>query len=236
MTGNLAPRRPHGTTVDALVDEIRTMMRAERLGIGDALPTERELTERFAASRNTVREALRTLKTYGLIAVRPKIGAVVVDRSLEAAFDLFAANRAVSLDSFADVQAFRRLVETGIGEAVMMRPSLPDLGLLEGANAVMLAAASAAEAAEADYAFHTALIALAENRTLAEIYRFLRPVILRLMLLGKARRPTLSETHADHAGVLDALRRRDRVAYAYRLSRHLEEGARYLNDNDTLGE
>ena len=80
------------------------MMLAEKLGVGDALPTERELTERFAASRNTVREALRTLKTYGLIAVRPKVGAVVADRSLEAAFDLFAANRAVSRDSFADVQ------------------------------------------------------------------------------------------------------------------------------------
>ena len=228
--------RAHGTTVDKLVREIRAMMLAEKLGVGDALPTERELTERFAASRNTVREALRTLKTYGLIAVRPKVGAVVADRSLEAAFDLFAANRAVSRDSFADVQAFRRLVETGIGEAVMMRPILPDFSALEIANIALRDAASATIAAEADYAFHAALIDLAENRTLAEIYRFLRPVVFRLMLLGKTRRPTLSETYADHAGVLDALRRRDRVAYAYRLSRHLEEGARYLQDTDTTGE
>ena len=112
--------RPQGTAVDTLVQSIRTLMREGNLGVGDHLPTERELGERFAAGRNTVREALRTLKAYGLIEVRPKVGAIVIDRSVEAAFDLFAFNMDVSRETFADVQGFRRLVEVGIGEQVIM--------------------------------------------------------------------------------------------------------------------
>ena len=224
MEGLAAPL----STVDALVQDIRAMMRAEKLGVGDRLPTERELGERFQASRNTVREALRTLKAYGLIDVRPKVGAVIIDRAMEAVFDLFAFAMEVSRETFTDVQGFRRLVEVGIGEQVIMDATPPDLVRIDALNAQLRDAATAAEAAEFDYRFHAELVALARNRTLDDIYRLLKPVIVRLMLLGKTRRPTLADTFDDHAGIMDALRRRDRVAYAYRMSRHLEFGARFI--------
>ncbi len=229
MQPGLPDPRPRGGTVDALVQSIRTLMRERKLRVGDHLPTERELGEHFSASRNTVREALRTLRAYGLIEVRPKVGAVIIDRALEAAFDLFAFNMEVSRETFADVQAFRRLIEVGIGEQIIEAREA-DFARLDAINAAMRDAGSAAEAAEGDYAFHSALVGLVGNRTLTDIYRFLKPVILRLMLLGKTRRPALTDTHADHAGIIDALRRRDRVAFAYRMSRHLEFGARFLDD------
>ncbi len=221
--------RPHGTAVDTLVHSIRTLMRERNLGVGDHLPTERELGEQFSASRNTVREALRTLKAYGLIDVRPKVGAIIIDRALEAAFDLFSFSIDISRETFADVQGFRRLIETGIGEQVMTTATEADLARLDALNAAMRDAATATDAAEADYAFHSALVGLAGNRTLADIYRFLKPVILRLMLLGKTRRPAITDTFADHEAITTALRRQDRVAYAYLMSRHLEFGARFLD-------
>ncbi len=216
------------SSVDALVRDIRAMMRSEKLVVGDRLPTERELGERFQASRNTVREALRTLRAYGMIEVRPKVGAVIIDRAMEAVFDLFAFNVEVNRETFSDVQGFRRLVEVGIGEQVIMDATPSDLGPIDALNASMRHAETATDAAEFDYRFHAQLVALARNRTLDDIYRLLKPVILRLMLLGKTRRPTLADTFDDHAGIMDALRRRDRIAYAYRMSRHLEFGARFI--------
>ncbi len=223
------PGRRAGSTVDALVRDIRALMHERKLRVGDHLPTERELVERFATSRNTVREALRTLRAYGLIEVRPKVGAVIIDRALEAGFDLFAFNMEVSLETFTDVQAFRRLVEVGIGEQVIMDVREPDLERLDAINAAMRDATASVDAAEHDYQFHAHLVGLVRNRTLTDIFRFLKPVILRLMLLGKHRRPALSDTFDDHAGIMAALRRRDRVAFAYRMSRHLEFGARFLD-------
>jgi DNA-binding FadR family transcriptional regulator len=61
------------SAVEDIVAAIRDMIDGENLGIGDSLPSERELCERFATSRNTVREAMRMLKAYGVVTVRPKI-------------------------------------------------------------------------------------------------------------------------------------------------------------------
>ncbi len=213
------------------MQEIRTLMRERKLGVGDHLPTERELGEHFSASRNTVREALRTLKAYGLIDVRPKIGAVIIDRALEAAFDLFAFNMEVSRETFTDVQAFRRLIEVGIGEQIVMEAHEPDFSRLDAINAAMRDARSAADAAEGDFAFHSALVGLVRNRTLTDIYRFLKPVILRLMLLGKTRRPALTR-HVRRSCRRSWRRCAGATAwpFAYRMSRHLEFGARFLAD------
>ena len=48
-----------------------------RVGVGERLPGELELTRRFAVSRHTVREALRVLEEYGMIARRAGVGTVV---------------------------------------------------------------------------------------------------------------------------------------------------------------
>ena len=124
-----------GTAVEALVRSIRGLMRERTLGVGDHLPNERELGEHFSASRKTVREALRTLKAYGLIEVRPKVAAIVINGAVEAEFDLFAFSMDVSRETFADVQAFRRLVEVGVGEQVVMEATADDLARLEAINA-----------------------------------------------------------------------------------------------------
>ncbi|HUP29221.1 MAG TPA: GntR family transcriptional regulator [Usitatibacter sp.] len=48
-----------------------------RYKVGQAIPTEAELQVRFDVSRHTVREALRDLKTRGLLSARAGIGTVV---------------------------------------------------------------------------------------------------------------------------------------------------------------
>ncbi len=54
--------------------------------VGDLLPTERELMERFGVSRNTVREALRIVRDDGYIARRQGSRTVVVSNTKVGAF------------------------------------------------------------------------------------------------------------------------------------------------------
>ena len=56
-------------------------IRNGQYGIGDSLPTERELSETFGVSRHTTREALRQLETRGLITRRQGSGSTVVATS-----------------------------------------------------------------------------------------------------------------------------------------------------------
>ena len=106
MDGSQEPAKL--SAVDRLVEQIRELVRARGLVIGDALPTERELGELFQAGRNTVREALQILKAYGIVEVRPKIGAVLSDRHEDAVRKLFAFQNDVSPASFMDVQGYRQ--------------------------------------------------------------------------------------------------------------------------------
>ena len=143
------------------------------MSVGDVLPTERELCDLFGASRNTVREALRTIRTYGLIEAKPRVGAVLTDRQGSAIQNFFAAQMDISRSSFRDIQGFRRIIEVGIGDHLVLHATEAEIDVLETTNARILESRSVEEAAQHDFDFHSALIGLAGNRTLAAMYAFL---------------------------------------------------------------
>ncbi|CDX32720.1 GntR domain protein [Mesorhizobium plurifarium] len=226
---NVAARRAGGSSaVDAAAGRILDLIRARQLNVGDVLPTERELSEITGASRNTVREALRTIRTYGLIEPKPRVGAVLADGQSIAIQNFFAAHMDVSRSSFADIQGFRRIIEVGIGDHIMLNATNEQIAALDEVNARIVDSRSIEEAAQNDFNFHRALIGLAGNRTLIDMYSFLSPVILRIMTIGKEMRPVLADTRAAHGEIIAALRARDRLAYAYLVSRHLDFALRFL--------
>jgi GntR family transcriptional regulator, transcriptional repressor for pyruvate dehydrogenase complex len=222
---------PRVSAVDRLVEQIRDLVRERRLGIGDQLPTERELGERFQAGRNTVREALQILKAYGIVEVRPKVGAVLSGQHEDAVRKLFAFQNEISPASFLDVQGFRRIIEVGIGDHLILNVTTEDLDRLEEINSALIDNPGAEEAARVDFAFHEALVGLAGNKMLTANYRLLQPLIVQIMRVGKTQRPAQVDTYRAHQEIIKALRDRDRVAYAYLVSRHLEYGLQYVGGN-----
>ena len=63
-----------------IAQELRQQIRSGTLEPGGQLPTELELAERYAASRNTVRDAIKWLTANGLVETRPGQGTFVLDR------------------------------------------------------------------------------------------------------------------------------------------------------------
>jgi GntR family transcriptional regulator len=63
-----------------IAEDLRQEIECGRLGPGSQLPTELELTERFDASRNTIRDAIKSLITLGLVETRPGQGTFVIQR------------------------------------------------------------------------------------------------------------------------------------------------------------
>lgn len=216
------------SAVDALVGRIRQHIQDSGLSVGDALPSERELGERFDAARNTVREAIRILKAYGVIDVRPKVGAVIVDRHMDAVFDAFSFQLTITRETFLDIQGFRRLIEVGCVDALFHGLTDEGVATLATINGALLQAGSAGEAALRDFEFHSTMLGFAGNRTLSAVYRSMQPLITRLMETGKAT-DGLEGTYETHAQILDALRRRDRLAFQYLMDRHLDHGLKYVD-------
>lgn len=60
-----------------IADTIRRQIETGELKPGQQLPTELELRERFSASRNTIRDAIKRLSALGLVETRPGQGTFV---------------------------------------------------------------------------------------------------------------------------------------------------------------
>ncbi|WP_193183100.1 FadR/GntR family transcriptional regulator [Nisaea sediminum] len=213
------------SAVEDLATGIRGLIDERGLGVGDKLPSERELSELFATSRNTVREAMRMLKAYGVVDVRPKIGAVIIDRRMERVFDLFSFQTiGVSRETFADVQGFRSLLEVMSADRLIDRITDEDIAEMAGINEEMRAAADRDEACEYDFRFHLGLLAALGNRSALDVYRTMKPVILKIMVLGKQTDESRGQTYEQHEAILGALRGRNRIAYQYLAQSHLDFG------------
>jgi GntR family transcriptional regulator len=112
-----------------LVEQVRQALRLGMLGVGDQLPTAREVVERLAINPNTVLKAYRELEREGLVAARPGLGtfvqralgspAVAAQSKLRRDLDRWLdAARGAGLD-IEDVEAlFRAAVRDSVSERV----------------------------------------------------------------------------------------------------------------------
>jgi GntR family transcriptional repressor for pyruvate dehydrogenase complex len=84
MSNPLTFQKVRGARVsDEIAGQIRSAIAAGQLPVGTRLSSERALAEQFGASRNTLREAMRTLENAGVIRLQKGAagGAIIQDRS-----------------------------------------------------------------------------------------------------------------------------------------------------------
>jgi GntR family transcriptional regulator len=82
-----------------LAQILRTAITSRQLAIGQTLPTEKEMAERYAVSRITVRQALQEIEAEGLVRRNRPRGNVVLSQQPRLA-------NAWTLDSLQDIVAF----------------------------------------------------------------------------------------------------------------------------------
>jgi len=98
---------------DEIVEAIKRTIVTEGLKPGDRLPQEHELIRQFAASKGTVREALKALETQGLIRMRtgPGGGAFVKLVSEAQAMSLLSNYLFAKELTIADIYQLRKALE-----------------------------------------------------------------------------------------------------------------------------
>ncbi|MCO5090342.1 FadR/GntR family transcriptional regulator [Bosea sp. (in: a-proteobacteria)] len=216
------------SAVDRVLVEIERIIREEGLRVGDGLPTENDIARQLGTSRNTVREAMRTLKAYGIIDARPRLGAVLADNRQMILMKLFAFGLEISEEVFRDIQGFRRLVEQGIVDQIIDRTTIEDIELLNDINDRMAKATDINDAALLDFEFHFQIVSQSGIRTAADIYSVLKPIIVRLLESGKKKREDRRDIAAEHRNIIHALEQRDAIGYIYHVREHLVSGLKYV--------
>ncbi|MCU1524402.1 MAG: GntR family transcriptional regulator [Microbacteriaceae bacterium] len=107
---------------NAFEETVSRLLQTVRLGIvlpGEALPPERDLATRFSVSRDTVREAIKSLSDAGfLVSRRGRYGGTFVVESLPprgsaGAIEGLAASAPPTAEEIEDVLALRAILEIG---------------------------------------------------------------------------------------------------------------------------
>lgn len=174
---------------------------------GDYLPNERLYAERFAVSRNTVREALIFLEAYGFVE-KTQRGPRVTTPDLSMAFDIIEGVFDRSLDTCRDVIEFRRGIDLALMPSVVKHIDDSQIAELKLNLAKMRSALTVHEGAQADYAFHQILIEASNNTVIRKLFGALRPIIVFYQEIGKQRPHHDVRSLENHQDIVDALEAR----------------------------
>jgi DNA-binding FadR family transcriptional regulator len=115
-----------------IMEQIRNAIRRGEMKPGDRLPSERELVERFEASRVSIREALKGLETSGLLTIQvgrgvfvAQIDSNVLSQSLSSVLSL-AKGRTVD-----DLTEARLIFEPSVARLATERITAEEVSALE---------------------------------------------------------------------------------------------------------
>lgn len=211
--------------VDRVYREVLASIIAGEFCEGDKLPTELALTERFAASRPTIREALARLRADGVTSTRQGSGTVVRRRPDP------AIPRFTPLENLSDVQRcfeFRVIIESGAVEMAAGKASAADMALLEqklkGLDTVI---AEQGLGAREDFDFHLALAQASHNQFFVSAIAQMQEQMLVSMNLMRnlslTKSPERQElVQAEHAAIVTAMQRHDGPGASLAMRQHLE--------------
>jgi GntR family transcriptional repressor for pyruvate dehydrogenase complex len=211
-----------------VADQVETFIAGNGLAPGDRLPGERELCELLGVSRASVREALRSLQTRGIVRVRHGKGVFVADPDEgERALQRFARLREVGLD---ELFAMREVLEVpAAGWAATAATDEQLASLLQTFESLQQAVASRSAPRDLqviDARLHLQITEYANNRFLTMTQAILQEMLARSMdtTLSITGRPARSVR--EHAEIVEALLARDAGRARAAARRHIRSARR----------
>jgi GntR family transcriptional repressor for pyruvate dehydrogenase complex len=209
---------------EEVADRIRVLMLDGTFPPGEPLPSERHLAERFGVSRGSIRDALRTLETIGLLETRHGQGTFPHELSVDRLVAPLASVMAYRSDLQDELLDVRRMFEPAVARVAALRASnedLSDLQRLLDAQRQKLKTGQSAIAE--DTAFHAILARSTRNRVVMSIMTTLNDLLVesRTHSLEQKGRPARSVE--GHEAVVAALQRKDPEGASQAMYNHIDQ-------------
>ena len=204
-----------------VIEHIKMLVKKGEITIGGKLPSERQLMATLKMSRNSIREALRSLENMGIVESRHGQGTFLVnhiDQRLGSMFSLLLFMKECSVK---EVHQLRRSIETSA--YLLAVKQVQDTQIQELCACLdALKNSSTENRATLDKQFHDTLVQFSENRMF----------ILLNDTLSQLSECTIQEQQAHlspgdwekllscHANIVDSLLRREETAGVHAIAAH----------------
>ena len=227
-----------------VADQIQKSITDGNLKPGDVLPSELKLTQMFATSRGTIREALRVLEQKGLIKIKvgSSGGAIVktVDTGIMVeVLDLLVQSKKISVNHLTE---FREVVEGSVAALAAERSTPKDIKRLRGlltkyGHMVKDGRASWKDFVRQDVSLHIAIAEIIRNPLFIAVLQMIHQNILgsyeQFSLTDES---FLKENYLDLCNIVEAIEQGRAKDAGFLSQYHVKKFSEYMKKKMGAGE
>jgi GntR family transcriptional repressor for pyruvate dehydrogenase complex len=207
-----------------VAEQIQREIASGALHPGDTLPPERELAAKFGVGRSSLRDAIRTLETMGIVESRHGAGTVVRELSTDALVLPLSSLLVRKREMVAELLEVRRMIEPALAGRAAKNATRAEIARLEEIlHRQGEKIRRGEDTMEEDSAFHYTLALAARNSVVIKII----DVLMDLLRESRARSlqvpGRVERSYAGHQRILKAVKRRDSAGAEVAVKKHLRE-------------
>lgn len=228
-------RRPKGLVLE-IVQTLEADIGEGRLAVGDKLPTESELADRFEVSRTVVREAISRLQASSLVETRHGVGTFVsMPHPVEPIFRIDPDDMAIAIEVIALLELRISLESEAAYLAAQRRERSHLQAMATALSAFQSAIRANSDAVPSDYQFHMEVAQATGNRYFADLLTYLGTMIIPRTRLNTASRAPegrlayLERVHREHESIYQAIERQDAEMARAAMRMHLSNSRERLH-------
>lgn len=213
-----------------VIQYIKDLVQSGKLKEGDKLPTERELSLDLNQSRNSIREAVRTMETLGIIESKQGSGNYLIGNIGKTFKETLIMMLLMSKINYQDINQVRRAIEQQAYRIVINKASEEQINNLKE-RLTTLEAASAKEMIKSDREFHHELVAITENSIMISIMEAMADVF-EDGISHNLRRMSKEERHEEmhyHREITESLEKKSLETGLLALTKHYDLIDKNLN-------
>ena len=209
---------------EEVADRIRVLILDGTFPPGQALPSERTLTERFGVSRGSVRDAIRMLGVIGLLQTRHGQGTFPQELTVDRLVAPLASVMTYRHDLQNELLDVRRMFEPAVARVAATRATEEDFADLQRiVDAQQRKLKKGQSAIVEDTAFHAAVARSTRNRVVVSLMATLNDLLVESRKLTLKQKGRPAKSIEGHEAVVAALRRRDADGAAQAMYKHIDQ-------------
>jgi len=192
------------------------------LRAGDRLPSERKLAERLHVSRGSLREAILTLESLGLVEPRQGDGTVVRELSAAPLVTSLSAMLVQKKALVSELLEFRLMIEPTLAARAAANATQEEIAHLEDILALQKAKVERGEMAiDEDSKFHYAIAQAARNSVVLKVLDVFMDYLRESRERSLQVEGRLQKSLNDHRRILNAIAQSNPVAAEKAMRRHI---------------